>query len=421
MAREILLPSSHTPVEAAIDLTGARIGELPVGIRELIRPYEVPATHLPWLAWGLSVDLWRNDWPEEKKRVVTAGSLRFHARKGSRSAISEAIRTMGGDPIRYTVPPAKTFLMPAYTQAERAAFLSLFAQIRLYPYVARGLNNKYAHFTSKAFGRSKAFLGEGTPFDTHSYSRWVRTGKLWDRGVETTLTTRAIGLESVGNFAASAYDEVILPGRPARGLYLNAVPKASMFAFDDFGAVRERVIKVSRSTNYELRLPRETYSTIYPRGELIENRPESVYEQHTGQSGALYLGGGKQFIEGKHLPPTASWKYVFERWYLHDPDRITEARARSIHIGFTRLGMPPYHAEINVRLPGKINKSAAGRFVTGYLIATDKPLISDTREAVNVSRSCRDKVLLDTKTYRSLRLNDRMLIGSARLGQYVKV
>ena len=108
MARETLLPDNRTAFEEAADLTGARIADLPIGLRQLVQPHQIPSSHLPWLAWGLSVDLWDKDWPEETKRARTARSLPFHAIKGTQTAIAEALAVMGAEALRLIVPPAKT-------------------------------------------------------------------------------------------------------------------------------------------------------------------------------------------------------------------------------------------------------------------------------------------------------------------------
>ena len=109
MTRQTLLPPNHTAFEEAFDLTGARIDELAVDIPKLVRPWEIPATHLAWLAWGLSVDLWEPEWSEEKHRALAARALPMHARKGTQASIAEHIRIMGAEPRRFIVPPAKTF------------------------------------------------------------------------------------------------------------------------------------------------------------------------------------------------------------------------------------------------------------------------------------------------------------------------
>ena len=249
MARQTLLPPNHTQLEEAFDLSGARIDELAVDVQKLVRPWETPATHLAWLAWGLSVDLWEPEWSEEKHRALAARALPMHARKGTQASIAEHIRIMGADPRRFIVPPAKTFLMETLIEAEREAFLARFRQLRIYPFVARG-TYRFAHFTSSAFGRAKAFLDAACIKDVGAWSRYVRTAKLWDRGMETTLTIRAVTPESVGRFHAAAFDEVVLGAKPTSALHLDAPPRANAFLVDDFG-VAQRLIRIPRDAKHD--------------------------------------------------------------------------------------------------------------------------------------------------------------------------
>ena len=416
MTRQTMLPPNHTAFEEAVDLTGAQIDELPVDVAKLVRPWEISVSHLPWLAWGLSVDLWEKEWSEEKHRTLAARSLPMHARKGTQASLAEHIRIMGADPRRFIVPPAKTFLMETLTEAEREAFLARFPQLRIYPFVARG-TYRFAHFTSAAFGRGQAFLDASCIKDVGAWSRYVRTAKLWDRGAETTLTIRAVTPEGVGRFHAAEFDEVVLGAKPTSALHLDAPPKPKAFLVDDFGVAR-RLIRIPRDASYEYRLGRESYTTTYPDAVLVDVRPQSVAERHEGQPNALYATD-RQFISGKHLPPSIAWQFIYERWHIHDPDRVPDVRLRSTHLGFTRLGMPPYNAEIRTRISGTQAPRTASIFVTGHLMTGNRKPISQVREAVRVSRSLRDKILLDTKTYRLPRVGDRLKAGTVTLGRFI--
>jgi hypothetical protein len=417
MTRQTLLPPNHTAFEEAFDLTGARIDELAVEIPKLVRPWDIPATHLAWLAWGLSVDLWEPEWSEENHRTLAARALPMHARKGTQASIAEHIRIMGAEPRRFIVPPAKTFMMEGFTEEERQAFFARFPQLRIYPFVARG-TYRFAHFTSAAFGRAKAFLDACCIEDVGAWSRFIRTAKLWDRGEETTLTIRAVTPEGVGKFHAAEFDEVVLGAKPTRALHLDTPPKARVFLVDDFG-VAQRMIRIPRDASYSYRLGRETYTTTWPDADLIDVRPQHVAEQHQGQPTALYATK-RQFILGKHLPPTISWRFIYERWHIHDPDRVPDVRIRSTHLGFTRLGMPPYHAEVRPRISGTQAPRTAGPFVNGYLMTGNRKPIADVREAVRVSKSLRDRILLDTRTFRFPRAGDRVKIGTVTLGRFIE-
>ena len=418
MAGETLLPQNRTAFEEAADLTGARIADLPLDLPRLVRPFEAPAPFLPWVAWGLSVDFWEKDWPEDKHRLMLARSLHMHARKGTATAIAEAVRIMGGDLRRFIVPPAKTHLSPAFTPTEREAYLALFPQLRVYPFVARGRTGPFGCFLSVKRMLGETLLGPIRPISTNA-SRYTRTATLWDRGEETTLTVREVKLETVGLVAAKQFDEVILGPKATRAIHLDAPPHARGFLVDD-QAVAQRMIRIPRDAGYQFRLGRETYTTVWPQAQLIDVRPQFIAEVHAGQKGAVHAGGGSR-IAGGFLPPTVAWRHLFERWHIHDPDRIPIERRRSMHLGNTRLGMPAYHAEASIRLPGRRPWRVAGRFVQGFVISTTKQPIADARHAVRITKSLRDKVLLNTRTHRAIRAGDRPKIGQAAVGGYIEV
>jgi hypothetical protein len=341
----------------------------------------------------------------------------MHARKGTQASIAEHIRIMGADPRRFIVPPAKTYLMEGLTEEERQAFLARFPQLRIYPFVARG-TYRFAHFTSAAFGKAKAFLDASCIKDVGAWSRFIRTAKLWDRGEETTLTVRAVTPERVGTENAVAFDEVVLGAKPTKALHLGAPPRARAFLVDDFG-VAQRLFRIPRDARYDYRLGRETYTTAWPNADLVDVRPQNVAERHDGQPNALYAAK-RQFIQGKHLPPTISWRFIYERWHVHDPARVPDVRIRSTHLGLTRLGMPPYHAEVRMRIKGMLAPRTAGPFVNGYLMTGNRKPIADVREAVRVSKSLRDRILLDTRTWRFPRAGDRLKVGTVTLGRFIE-
>jgi hypothetical protein len=92
-----------------------------------------------------------------------------------------------------------------------------------------------------------------------------------------------------------------------------------------------------------------------------------------------------------------------------------------MHVGNTRLGMPAYHAEANVRLSGRRPWRVASRFVYGYAVATDKKPIADARHAVRITKSLRDRILIDTRTSRPVRAGDRRKVGQAIVGGTIEV
>lgn len=417
MPVETLLPPNRTAFEQAADLTGARATDLPVDLRLLKQPYGIPESHLPWLAWGLSVDLWKRDWPVEKKRVVTARSLRFHAIKGTRTAIAQALEVMEVRPDRFIVPPAKTYLMNAMTPEERARFLNRFAQLRIYPFVARGIGWEGAAFLGHNRGLGYIVGGPVNPVNLDG-TKFTRTAKLWDRGEQTNLTVRTVTREKVGDFGAKAFDEVVLGAKPTAAIHLDAPPEAHRYLVDDV-SVRRRVVRISRDVDYSYRLGREEYTTYYPDGDLIDVRPQYVAEAHPRQSNSLFPGGEGARVKSAHLPTSIAWRYLYERWHIHDPDRVIDERRRSTHLGHTRLGMPAYHAEVRVGIVSRQYPRTAGRYVNGFFVKAPQQGIADSRQAINVARSLRDKIWIDTKIHRLPFVGDRLRMGELRVGEFI--
>ena len=45
---------------------------------------------------------------------------------------------------------------------------------------------------------------------------------------------------------------------------------------------------------------------------------------------------------GEAMPITSTGDRLFERFYLHNLERLSEKRLRTTHLGYVRLGMLPY-------------------------------------------------------------------------------
>ncbi|ACS80180.1 phage tail protein I [Maridesulfovibrio salexigens] len=91
-----LLPINATPQERALSkATGKRIESIPVPIRDLWNPDKCPVVFLPWLAWALSVDLWKDEWSEAQKRAVIKASIAIHRKKGTPVAVENYLSALG--------------------------------------------------------------------------------------------------------------------------------------------------------------------------------------------------------------------------------------------------------------------------------------------------------------------------------------
>ncbi|PZU67514.1 phage tail protein I [Sphingobium sp.] len=86
-----ILPPRSTVLQKALGRVADDLLDLPVELRKLWSPAECPASHLPWLAWALSVDIWDANWSEAVKRAAVADAIAFQRRKGTRASLRTAL------------------------------------------------------------------------------------------------------------------------------------------------------------------------------------------------------------------------------------------------------------------------------------------------------------------------------------------
>lgn len=87
-----LLPPNSTPFERAFDaLELQALTDMPVPVASVWSPVTCPAPLLPWLGWGLSIDIWDSAWTEAQKRTAIASAIADQRRKGTRAALRRAL------------------------------------------------------------------------------------------------------------------------------------------------------------------------------------------------------------------------------------------------------------------------------------------------------------------------------------------
>lgn len=90
-----LLPYNATPQERALSESVARVGAVPVPIREVWSADDCPADKLAWLAGAFSVDEWQPSWTEAQKREFIKRSVDVHRHKGTIGAVVDALGALG--------------------------------------------------------------------------------------------------------------------------------------------------------------------------------------------------------------------------------------------------------------------------------------------------------------------------------------
>lgn len=153
-----ILPANLADLERDLDAALSRIGLVEIPISVLWDPWQCPLDVLPYLAWAVSVDMWRTDWSEQTKRRVVAGSLDLHRIKGTRPAVLKALESIG---LRAELtewfeesPKAQpgTFSLIAWANnnlsADQAGFLNEALYDQLYTVIDNAKNTR-SHYTFK--------------------------------------------------------------------------------------------------------------------------------------------------------------------------------------------------------------------------------------------------------------------------------
>jgi len=88
-----LLPLNQTRLEAA--LAHQMSWPSPEVLRTLLDADRCPENLLPWLAWTVSVDQWREEWSEAVRRQAIRNAYFIHRHKGTIGAVRRVVEPLG--------------------------------------------------------------------------------------------------------------------------------------------------------------------------------------------------------------------------------------------------------------------------------------------------------------------------------------
>ena len=92
-----LLPPNSTITERNLATVNARISDIPSPLPGLMNPDTIPANLLPWLAWHLGIDAWKDYWPEQVRRARVKAAIPIARKSGTAAAVRQVVATFGGN------------------------------------------------------------------------------------------------------------------------------------------------------------------------------------------------------------------------------------------------------------------------------------------------------------------------------------
>lgn len=412
LAGEHLLPPNATPWEKVMSLVGAARRPLPAElIKALWSPKDCPARLLPYLAWGLSVDIWDDAWPETKQREVIAKALQLHRLKTTPAGIKAHVALTGAEVLRLIRPPARGHLKAALTEAERRAWLNSLPAIQFRPFVQPATAIRRGFHSGPA---GATFHGPRTEDDAdRELSRWLlpsRGPDLWGRRafyVKDGVAT-PVRLEQMQDVGQAPFERVFLASSGRRRSFHG-------HAFAGTGHL-QRSTAADNVLTVRLSEAAAAFAVEPSARRVVDVRPERMHQGRTVPAGRSFCGR-RRYHGHRHLATTIAPTQIFDRIALHDPSRAPRLRRVRDYHGVGRFGIAPFTAEALIRVPMRRPPRRSGRHHgVGFRQAPDMKPLWQAVDAVRVSKAARDTVLIDTTTYRTVTLRDGLTLGSFRLG-----
>ncbi len=430
MTEKSLLPSNRTTFEKEIEKSVSEPAKVPVPLRTIKDPLRTPDDFVPFVAWGLSTDIWDRKWDLEKKRSVANKSLRLHRIKGTLTGIKEYLSIVGTGFDSARVPPDTCFPDPAQTKAEREAYLERFQQVRVYLFTTRG-KPTFGAFLRSGFKLSGLFPGGNAfPAQTDSLARIGRRATLFEpqTGEEVNLK-RVERSRVVDTGEAVSFEQFAVRSKAGYAFLFGGRQRAKVFP-TNLGA-SGRIFNAEINRSYDASRDELHLTSVRPTATPINVRPRRVNLPGTVRTGQVFppLGGkavafamrpSDPVARKSFLPPSTAAHRIYDQLYLHDPARLPDKRGARTFAGVTHLGMPAYTSILKVQIQGTAPRRASGRYVSGFLYQSDKSRIWKSTEAVRASKSLRDKILLTAKTMRPVTVGDGVTVGDVVIGQWVK-
>ncbi|MEN5275758.1 phage tail protein I [Brucella sp. TWI432] len=372
-------------------------------VKKMRDPFLCSVSHLPFLAWGRGVDLWRENWPEWKKRRITAEIYEMKGLKGTLPGINKYLSFVDAEIYDAIIPPVGVYLTD-YSPDTLAEWRKQFDELRLYPYSIPGERPAFAigdgtrevpgyvggffvmeNEAARYYGRRATIISDGVEFEIRSFDQMG----TWGSDVALDVTTFAIPAE------ASPNDVIVDHSYIGHSFISNKN--------------RGRLITVGRDGTLGTGQIPAGIESVTP----LNISPERVYERHAGRYLEPFLTeGSRTGVDHSFVYSDVAAQYIYDRWRLLDESKINVGQAGGLFapfINYSYIALDPFTALLRV----KATYEKEGRwayvgdtFIGHSYIGLNTERVNDVGEAIYKSRSLRDQVWFTTATYRPMKIND---------------
>lgn len=380
-----LLPANAGEFEQAHALVAAwrlpDVFALVKVLRTLWDPLTCPASELPILAWAWSVDYWRPEWTEARKRRVIAEARLYHSRKTTVAGARMALGYRDAQLVRAYTPRQGVFADPPVSEAENKAWIAGLPEIRVYDPAPAILARRPGGF----IGVSCFVRGD---------ARLARRAVLLRDGVETPLRVipladpKVLGDRLVFPIARQ---KVMIVGRAGNAFAASAIP-----------GVQTAAVRLGSGSDY--------YRNAVTPGDqaaFVQSRRRQIPEAKTVFTPVAK--GGRMIVA-----PVAIARGYVSLLFSDQAGRLA-SRAPLNVLGKSRVMRAPYTANYLVDWSRQVPRS---RLPPGRRVAaSSEPIVRELMSAVADSQAMRDQNSLSLKATRRLSYQDiRAMKSGARYG-----
>lgn len=412
MADPHLLPPDASVFEIALDRCEARTLDIPVPLRDLWRPETCPAHLLPFLAWGLSVDLWEDDWPEGRKRRICSEALKLHRLKGTLDGVKRLLVYIDARIVEAVLPPQRIFAR-APDPERQARFRARFAQLRVYPFRSRERTDSNATYAGHCF------VGSAPAVISTAWKRYGKRAAIWDQGQETPVRWSTLA-PIFSDQVTVPVERIVVPARSgSTDALVGRIAAGGQSAFAVTRAPRSRILSMGPELSWDaLRRP-----SIAPGSHglaTIGAAPERVLERGAGKARSFFVGSAV----GSFIPPNEAALRIYDRYYLLDEARTSRAEGTGLgpFVG-ARVSIAPFSAWFRIerffRMAGRTFHVGHG---VGRTARRQAGRLAPVARALQASAVYRDTLTFTTRTRGVIGFDDAPAFEDApRFGALVPI
>lgn len=402
---ESLLPLNATEFEKALEgLAAFATNRVDVDLVKRMRdPYLCSVSHLPFLAWGRGVDLWRDHWPEWKKRRITAEIYGMKGLKGTLPGINKYLSYMDAEVYDAVIPPVGIYVTE-YSRESLDNWRAQFPELRLYPYAIPGERPTFAIGDGRK--AVPGYVGGFFVTENQAARYYGRRATIVEDGIETEIRS----FDQLRSWGSDAALGVTTFAIPAEASPIDTVVGHCYVGHSFLSAKnRGRLITIGTDGTFGSGQIPAGIESVTP----LNIAPERVYERHRARhlepffASSVPSGMGFSFVYSDEAA-----QYIYDRWRLLDDSKVVAAPIGGMlapFIGYSYIGLTPFTALLRVKatyrregLWSYVGHSFVGQAHIG--LATER--VKDVGEAIYKSRSLRDQIWFTTATYRPMKIND---------------